>query len=180
MGYFLTSVLLVCTMIFSSGCGYTSASLLPPELDSIHVKNVKNAINPTQEISDKRMSVTYRPGMDVQITRAVIDGFIYDRRLDIKSESKARMVLESSLTDFRLYPLSYNRGGSVEEFRVEIVINMKLIDKADDKVLWEENGFMGQSDYKLSGPNAMTEAQAIQKAVDDLAQRVVERTVENW
>ena len=180
MGHMVTAVLLSLSMLFVSGCGYTSSSLLPKELNSIHVDNFKNLIDPTREVSDSRMSYSYRPGMDTQVTRAIIDGFIFDRRLDIKPDNKAALVLSGGIIDFKQYPLSYNRGGDVEEFRIEILVNMTLTDKLNGKVLWTENNFSGQADYTIVGPNATTETQAIQKAVKDLAQRVVEITVENW
>ena len=177
----IISVVLVSALVVSAGgCGYTTSSLLPPELNSIHVNNFQNKIDPTREVSDQRMSYTYRPGMDTQITRAVIDGFIFDRRLDIKSSEKAVLILDGELIDYKLYPLSYNRGGDVEEFRIEVIVNMSLRNRRTGELLWVENNFSGQTDYKVVGPNAQTEEQAIQAAVKDLAQRVVERVVENW
>lgn len=167
-------------MLSVSGCGYTTASLLPPELNSIHVNNFANRIDPTREVSDRRSSYTYRPGTDTRITRAVIDGFIFDRRLDIKPANKAALILDGELIDFKEYPLSYNKGMDIEEFRIEVVVNLKLTDRATGKVMWEEKNFSGQTDYDVVGPNAITENQGTQKAVKDLAQRVVERVVENW
>lgn len=163
-----------------AGCGYSASSMLPKELNSIHVNNFMNKIEPTREVTDKRSSFTYRPGTDVEITRAVIDGFIFDRRLDIKPADKAALILEGDLMDFREYPLSYNRGGDIEEFRIEIRVNMILKNRLTGKIMWEEKNFMGQTDYTVVGPNAKTEAQAIRAAVKDLAQRIVEKVVENW
>ena len=163
-----------------SGCGYTTNSLLPSELDSIHVNNFKNEINTTKEISDKRSNYTYRPGLENDITQQIINKFIFNNNLDIKSESKASMLLEGALVDFTLIPLSYSRDENVEETRIEIFVNMTLHNKLTGKIMWSEKRFMGEYTYALTGPNSMTENTAIPRAVDDLANRVIERVVEAW
>jgi len=166
--------------VMLSGCGYTTNSLLPSELDSIHINNFKNEINTTKEISDKRSNYTYRPGLENDITQQVINKFIFNNNLDIKSESKASMLLEGALVDFKLIPLSYNRDENVEEFRIEIFVNMILHNRLTGKIMWSEKGFMGEYTYALTGPNSMTENAAVPRAVDDLANRIVERVVEAW
>lgn len=163
-----------------SGCGYTTASLLPPGLDSIYVSNFANEIEPTREISDRRNSYSYRPGLENEITRAVIDGFIFDRHLDIVSEKEAALVLKGSLVDFRQYPLSYSDGLDVEEFRMEIYVSLELYNKKTGELMWQDSSFMGLTNYTVTGPNKKTGAQAQKAAVEDLAQRIVERIVEHW
>jgi hypothetical protein len=165
---------------FLGGCGYTTSTLLPPELDSIHVSNFVNKIDPAAEVSDKRMSYTYWPGLENQITRAVIDGFIFDRHLDVKSEAKAAMVLKGELTDYKQFPLSYDRSDNVEEMRTQITVNLELYNSVSGELMWKETGFTGWASYDLAGPNATTEAEGVRKAVKDLALRVVERVVEAW
>lgn len=176
----VTFTILSIFVLMVSGCGYTTASLLPPELDSIHVDNFVNKIDPSKEVSDRRSSYSYRPGLEIDITRAVIDRFIFDRRLEIKKEDAATLLLSGDLTDFRQSPLSYGSGDSVEEFRIELVVDVELYDALKGDLLWVENGFMGQTSYTVVGPNSKTETEALKDAVKDLAQRIVERTVEAW
>jgi outer membrane lipopolysaccharide assembly protein LptE/RlpB len=163
-----------------TGCGYTAKSLLPPELDSIYVSNFINKIDPSAEVSDKRMSYTYWPGLENQITRAVIDGFIFDRNLDVKSEAKAKLALKGELVDYKQFPLSYDRSDNVEEMRTQITVNLELYNSTTGEVMWKENGFTGWSSYYLAGPNASTEAEGVRGAVQDISRRIVERVVEAW
>ena len=163
-----------------SGCGYTTNSLLPAELNSIHVNNFQNKINITKEISDKRSNYTYRPGLENTITREVINKFMFNNNLDIKSEKNAAMLLNGSLVDYQLIPLSYNRDENVEEFRIEIFVDMILKNNLTGKVMWEEKRFMGNYTYSLTGPNSMTESAAIPYTVNDLTDRIIERVVEAW
>ena len=46
--------------------------------------------------------------------------------------------------------------------------------------MWEEKNFVGQTDYYVDGPNKITDSRALKDVVKDLAQRIVERTVEAW
>ena len=167
-------------LLVLTGCGYTSTSLLPPDLKSIHVESFENKINPAQEVSDKRMSYSYWPGLETQLTRSVIDGFIFDRHLDIKSEQKADLVLKGQLTDFRQFPLTYDRGNNVTELRVQITVDLELYNNKTGKRMWTENSFTGWSSYDVTGDSAKTESEGVRLAVQDISQRIVERVVENW
>ena len=163
-----------------TGCGYTTRSLLPAELNSIHVNNFVNRIDPAAEVSDRRMSYTYWPGLENQITRGVIDEFIFDRHLDVKSEAKAAMLLKGELVDYKQFPLSYDKADNVEEMRTQITVDLELYDSATGELIWKETGFTGWSSYDLAGPNATTEAEGVRRAVRDIARRIVERVVEVW
>ncbi|MDP8258536.1 MAG: LptE family protein [Candidatus Aadella gelida] len=173
------SVMIAC-MTLIGGCGYTTGTLLPPELDSIHVENLTNSVDITQEVSDRRSSYSYRPGLEIDITRAVIDEFIFDGNLTVKNADKSALTLKGALKDFRQYPLSYDGGDNVEEFRIELLVDIKLVNDLTGETMWKEKGFMGQSNYTISGPNSQTESAALNSAVKDIAQRIVERTVEAW
>jgi hypothetical protein len=174
-------LLIVFTLFFSvAGCGYSTKSMLPEGLDTIYVANFTNEIDPSGEISDRRATYTYRPGLEMDITRAVIDGFIRDRHLRIDSEKRAKLTLEGALIEYRQYPLSYDKGDSVVELRVQITVDLTLKDNTTGKIMWQESNFVGESTYDITGPNAITEATAAGKAVDDLAQRIVELVVEAW
>jgi hypothetical protein len=177
----MTRAILSILLIFLGGCGYTSASLLPSDVKSIHVTNFSNKIDPAREVSDRRMAYLYRPGLETEITRAAIDGFIFDGYLQIKSRKEADLMLKGELVDLQQYPLSYSAGGgNVEEYRVELMVDLECYDNRSGELMWKEKRFMGQSTYDTSGREAKTEAEGVTLAVKDLARRIVERTVEAW
>ncbi len=163
-----------------SGCGYTTSSLLPPDLKTIYVENFKNKINVTAEQNDIRMYRGYRPGMETDITKAVIDRYLFDGNLKIAHEEKADLILRSELIDYKRDSLRYDANDNVEEYRIKLIINMKLEDAKKGTVLWTENGFAGETTYRISGAGAKSESAAIRDAEADLARRVVERTIEAW
>ncbi|MDD5436147.1 MAG: LPS assembly lipoprotein LptE [Candidatus Omnitrophica bacterium] len=163
-----------------SGCGYTTRSLLPSDLVTIRVENFKNDIKITAEQSNVRMYRGYRPGMEVDITSAVIREFLKDGSLKIAGESNADLILKAALIDFKRDALRYDAADNIEEYRIKLIINMELVNAKTGNVMWTERGFAGETTYRTSGSLAKSEAAAVNDAITDLARRIVERTVEAW
>ncbi len=174
------TLILLSAIFFISGCGYTTKSLLPSNLKTIYVSNLVNKIGVTEEASDVRMYRGYKPGMELEITRTIRDKYLRDGNLKIAGPETADLILTGSLVDFRNEALRYSRDNDVEEYRVRLVVNLEMKNAKDDTVRWTENNFAGESLYRTSGTLAKSETTAIKEAADDLARRVVERTIEEW
>ena len=167
-------------VLCASGCGYTTRSLLPSNYKAIYVDSFGNRIKITAEQSNVRMYRGYRPGLEADITKAVIDKFLFDGNLRIASEDNATLILKGEFIDFRKEPLRYDANDNIEEYRLVLTVNMELIDTATSKVVWKENSFSGETTYRTGGTLATDENSALKNAIEDLARRIVERTVEAW
>lgn len=178
LNYLLLPVLLLAVIL--AGCGYTTRSLLPSDIKTIRVDNFKNAVNVAAEQSNIRMYRGYRPGMEVDITTTVINKFLLDGTLKIANESSADLILKGELVDFRREPLRYDANDNVEEYRIKLIVNLEMTNRKTGAVMWTENGFAGETTYFAVGSQAKSETAAVTAAIDDLARRVVERTVEVW
>ena len=176
--YVFLMALLVSLLV--AGCGYTTHSLLPPNFKSIYVDNFTNSIKISAEQTDQRMYRGYRPGMETELTTAVKNKFLWDGNLKLAPQSSADLVLSGSLMDYRREPLRYDDNMNIQEYRVVLIINIKLEDVKAGKVVWEEKGFAGETTYNTGGQFTLDQNAAITKAVVDLARRIVERTVEAW
>ena len=162
-----------------SGCGYTAHSLLPAEVKSVYVAPVKNAIDLSGETGEKSRFRVYRPGLEVDVTNAIINRFIFDGNLKVAPPERANAVLEAKLLDYRRDPLRYNGADDVQEYRLSVKVDVVFFQMPGHKVLWHEM-LVGDTTFFLSGPRAIGEDEAAAKAVEDLALRVVEKTVELW
>ena len=160
--------------------GYTSGSNLPAAECSVYVDNFVNKINVTEETSDSKPYYSYLPGMEADITRRVINRFIFDGNYEIKDARNAYFILKGQLIDFRREPLRYDADNKVLEYRLSVVVDIELYKIKGDELVWRENHFAGESTYRTAGQFAKVENLAAQDAMNDLAERVVERTVENW
>lgn len=174
---FFTAAILAAA--FFSGCGYTTKSMLPEDIKRIHVAPVKNAIDLTGELSDDERFRVYRPGLEVDLTNAIINRFIFDGNLKISGPDAADAVVETKLVDFHRDPLRYDGDQDVQEYRLNVVIDVAVVRADNRKVLWHEN-VVGDATFFLQGPRATSEDQAVTRLVEDAARRVVEKTIELW
>ena len=173
-------VFFAASLLFAPGCGYTTRSLLPSDLKTIYVDNFKNSIGVTDEQSNIRMYRGYAPGMERSLTKAVIDKYLFDGNLKIATESNADLILRGELVDYERQPLRYDANNNIEEYRIKLIVNIELENRKTGRTMWTEKGFAGETTYRTSGTLVKSENAAIQDAIDDLARRIVERTVEAW
>lgn len=167
-------------IICAGGCGYTTHSVLPGREASIHVANFVNKIDVTREISNESPYYAYRPAMESDITREIIDRFIFDGNYKIKAPKSATFLLKGDLVDFRREPLRYDSDENVIEYRISVVVDIELRDTKEGEALWQEKHFAGEATYRTTEAFAKSESTAVGEAIEDLARRIVERTVENW
>ena len=175
----LVGVLMLGVMM--AGCGYTTRSMISGKYRTIYVKPIGNKIDITNESDAENKYRLYRPHLETDITNAVVKKYLFDGNLKPVSSDSAHLSLKGELLAFRRDPLRYDDNDEVEEYRVVIQVNLTLWDNREDKLVWEENGFTGDTSYFTPGHlNSKSEATAINDAVTDLARRIVERTVEEW
>jgi hypothetical protein len=166
--------------LFLSGCGYTTGSLLPDDLQTIYVDNFKNSLKVSNEPSGQHGFRLYRPGIENEVTQGITDQFIFDGILRIVSEDDADLILSGEVIDYYQEPLRYDKFDNVEEYRIIITVNMELFDVTHGKTMWTANNFIGYDTYRLTGGFSTDEDEARSRAVKDLAQKVSEKVVEAW
>ena len=176
----IAGVVLVAAAGVSAGCGYTTHSALPGNLRTVFVKPFVNRIDITAEVTDLSRFKIYRPLLESQISNAIIARYQADGNLRVATPQRADAILTGELVDFRREALRYDTGRNVEEYRLSVVVNLELRNARTNEVLWTEENFIGDATFFVTGGLAEVEPPALDRAVKDLARRVVERTVENW
>ena len=173
-------IIFVLAIFFVSGCGYTTHSLLPPHIKKIYVENFKNSINITDEGENRNLYKTYRPRLELDITRAVIDKYILDANLKIALPEDADCILNGELIGFDREALRYDEADNVEQYRIVIYVKIQLKDIKQNKIIWQYNSFAGSFEYYTTGSQAKSESTAVNEAINDLARRIVWETIEVW
>ena len=171
---------LAAAAVLPLGCGYTTRPGLASNLKTVYVKPFTNKIDVTQLATGNNQFPIYRHRMEVDLTNAVVDRYQFTGLLRPANMNRADSRLEGELVEFRRDALRYNAQQQVEEWRLNIVVNLRFYDQTTNTLVWEETGFTGDTTYFALGTNAESEPSALDRAVTDLARRVVERTVENW
>lgn len=173
-------ILLACVL---SGCGYTTRSMIGSKYHTIYVGPFLNKVDITTETYTENKYRIYRPLLETDVTKAVIDRYLWDGNLRPVKEDLADVALRGELVEFRRDPLRYTESNEVEEYRISIVVNISLWDTKEKKAVWEENGFTGETTYFTSfsaNSTKKSEDLAVRDALTDLGRRIVERTVEQW
>ena len=173
------AVLLACGLTVG-GCGYSARAGLPSYLKTVYVKPFTNKIDVTSLVTTSQGFPIYRHQMEVSLTNAVISRYQFTGLLRPANVQKADCRLEGELVAFRRDALRYDASQQIEEWRLNVVVNLRFIDQTTNTLMWEEANFTGDTTYFALGAAAESETTALDRAITDLARRVVERTVENW
>ena len=171
---------LICFFLVLAGCGYTTRSMISDKYKTIYITPFVNKTDITSEFNTGSQYHIYRPHLETDVTTVVVNKFLFDGNLKPVKMEDADMVLKGELVDFRKDPLRYDNGDNVLEYRVSIVVNLSMWDRKENRLIWQENNFTGDTTYYVSGSTAISEAAAVNNALIDLARRVVERAVEQW
>ena len=174
----LTQIIFLISTV--AGCGYTTRSMISDKFRTIYVIPFVNKVDITQESYVANKYRIYRPKLETDITKSVINKYLFDGNLRPVKEESADLILKGELIDYRKDPLRYDDNNEVTEYRINLVVNINLWDKKENKQIWQENGFTGSSTYFTTGTQAKSEDAAVNDALSDLSRRIVERTVEQW
>ncbi len=171
--FFLLPFLILSLVSPSFGCGYTRKTVLPQEMKTIYVDTVKNQI-PIDHV------YAYQPGLEIDITNAIIRRLQRDGILQVTTREGADVILDSKLIGYEQEGLRFTGLESVEEYRLFIVLNMRLINNKTKEIIWREPNFSGDAEYFVSSVRSLAREEASHRAIDRLARNVVDRIVEDW
>ncbi|OGX21774.1 MAG: hypothetical protein A3K54_01805 [Omnitrophica WOR_2 bacterium RBG_13_44_8] len=171
-------------LVAMSGCGYTTRSMIVNKFKTIYVVPFVNKIDITREESVANKYRLYKPMLETDVTRAVTNKYLFDGNLRPVREGSADLILKGEVVEFRRDPLRYTDGDEVEEYRINIIVNISIEDTKEKQLVWEEKNFTGDYTYFTSYAPASaikkSDDTAVNEAISDLARRIVERTVEQW
>ena len=156
-----------------SGCGYTQKMVLPRGIKTIHVNTFQNKV-PLGKV------YAYEPGLEMKITNAIIRRLHLDGNLKVVDRQKADALLEGDLISFDQEGVRFNGLERIEEYRLYLVVNLRLRDRKTGDILWEEPNFSGDASYFVLGPRAVSRGEAADRMVERLARNIVDRIVEDW
>jgi len=161
---------LVVVLVFSS-CGYHLAgygSALPSHIRAISIPVLKNSSS--------------EPNIQRDATDAVRRAFISDGRLKVTDTSKADLLMRGKLTNYQLRGVSFNSEDSVEEYIVRLGVQVEVYDRIKKRIIFSQK-FTTQWDYRSTSSVVDSESEkhtALKEAYDDLADRLVSTTIEQF
>jgi hypothetical protein len=151
--------------VFFSSCGYYSFSgSIPSDIKTIAVP-----------LFDDNTSF---PGVREDLTNDIIDAFINDNVLQVVPESNADLLITGTILSINEKAAIITTGETVEQYEVYVNVKVKCLEVKSGKVWWEKTlsrfGTMGGLD------NIDERNQAINVALNDITQDVLDNTLANW
>lgn len=123
-------------------------------------------------------------GLEQRLTDAVIRELSARRRLTpVSDRTKADAELEGRITSYGLNPVRFDNDGRALEYQIAISARLKLVEKATEKVLFEEPGFFFRQPYTVpdSSKNYYNqETQALDAMALPFARSVVSSILEGF
>lgn len=138
------SLLLLTLTLLLSACGYRLTKEEQGVLsahDSIYIHLFQNN--------------TYEPGIETDITDAILQVTNrYGTLHPVDSSSDGDLSLTGSLLKYKVASISYDAADDVREYRLEVVVSVRLERQSDGKVLWKgeiarDAEFLTDSDRSL-------------------------------
>jgi hypothetical protein len=123
---------------------------------------------------------TFKYGAERVLTDAVIDEFVADGTLDVAGEDVADSKLQVEIVNYKKEALSYDVQEVVKEYTLAIVVSGTFTDLINNQVLWQEPSMYESVSYYAIGPNAETEDDALDRLAEELARKIVNRTLQGW
>ena len=159
-------LLIILTAVAVCGCWYysTSGSLLPPHIKTVAVPLFGN-------------ETAWEYGIKETLTDEVIEAFTRDNTLKIESQRNADSVIRGTITSIKEIPFTYDKEEQVQEFKVQILVNIKFEDLKERKIIWEDEAMEGWGTYS---PQDTVWQAGIDQAIEKLASDIVNKTVAGW
>jgi hypothetical protein len=164
-----------CLLLFISGCGvYSFSGSSIPGIKTIAVPLFDNQ---TQEY-----------GIRENLTSAVADRFVKDNTLKVVNEKITDSILHGSITKYIRESHTFDEQENIKEYIVRIWVNVWFEEKKSKKIIWKDDNREGWGIYCVKdcvdengNPKSdETEDDGKQRAIDKLAEDIVNKTVKGW
>jgi TolB-like protein len=161
------AVLSILLLIFMAwGCAMQESRSIPPNIRSVAVFPFENK--------------SYEPGLENVLTDEVIQQFLSDGQLNVVDKSKADVYVKGTISNYKRIPLIYNENDIVQQYKVRITINVRLVDPETGKILRQQGNIYRETTYSDQIAPLETEYDAQHRVIIQLARDVVTTTVEGW
>jgi outer membrane lipopolysaccharide assembly protein LptE/RlpB len=158
------SIVIVIIILCSTplGCGYKlmgRGGQFPDEITSLAIGPLENK--------------TKEANLGAIFVSALRREFIYRHEVEIVSEQKAQATLQGTITSITVRSLAYDEEARAREYRVTITLDLLLIRRENNEILWQGNAITGSEEYFASSDVMVEEGRknaAIRMIADDLAE----------
>lgn len=160
-------LLLACVPLLG-GCGVYSATSgrIDPSIRRVAVEFFENR--------------TSEADLGIELAELVIAALQADNTLRVVDYESADSVIEGTVTRYHLRQASISAQQQVDEFQVQIALELSFRVKATNSFLFERRTFSGVGNFFLDESDGTTEATARREAAVEIVKNVLAQVVEDW
>ena len=160
---FISFILLIPLFVLTN-CGYYSTS-------GSGLKGISSVAIPIFE------DQTQEYGLRETLTQKVVDAYVQDNTLKVVNQKNSDSILYGTITAYFREAHTFDENENVKEYRVRIFVKANLEENKKKKIIWEEDNLEGWAIYSAVDE---TEDDGKEKALQKLAEDIVNRTVKGW
>ena len=153
-----------CLLLFISGCGVYSFS--GSSLGGIKTIGIPLFDNQTDQY-----------GIREALTEKIADRFVQDNTLKVVNEKIADSILRGTILKYSRESHTFDENENIKEYIVRIWVQVSFEEKKNKKIIWKEDNLLGWGIYSAQNE---TEDQGRQRAIEKLAEDIVNKTVKGW
>jgi hypothetical protein len=156
-------------LLAAGGCSYTVSGVLPGHLKTLAVPVFGNN------------TVEFRLADDV--TQAITEAFLGDRRLRLVREQDADAVMRGTIVSYRNQVYGFTAEERATQYEVVLVLQISFRDQVKNRVIWKEDQLVARTTYSVvsvGGAAARTETEGRAEVIQKVADQIVSRTVQGW
>lgn len=160
--------------LLTSSCAKDQGLIYKPS-PQIMPQNIKKiALRPFQ-------NKTQQFALEDKLTLKLNTRFITDGTYKITSETESDGVLTGEITRYIHIPVAYNPNLIATQYKLDVIVHIGFVETATNTVLWEEQNLVGSVTYPAPTlPGGMTEEQARELVWEQLAKKILKRTIEGF
>ena len=122
--------------ILAAGCGYRlsgAGTNVPPEASTISIELFRNR--------------SREKGLEVDLQRSIKEEFRRRGTLDVAPDGEGDLVLTGSIQRLWSNPVAFSATLEAVEFQSNLLISLKLSERATGKVLYQNPGLLETTDF---------------------------------
>ena len=158
------SLVLLITLLAVNNCTYYSFS-------GSGLKGISSVAVPLFE------DQTQEYGLREPLTQKVVDAYVQDNTLKVVNQKNSDSILYGTIIRYRREAHTFDESENVKEYKVRIFVRATLEEIKKKKIIWEEDNLEGWAIYSAVDE---TEDDGKEKALQKLAEDIVNRTVKGW
>lgn len=165
---FALGLLVIAAVIGAGGCGVysTTSGRVDESMQRVAVEYLDNR--------------TAEADLGIQVAELIILSIQEDNTLEVVSTQVADTVIDGSVTGYRLRRMAVSPELQVEEYQVQMVVELTMRMRSTGEAVFEKRRFTGTGNYYLDDPNGSDETTAREEAIEEIVRDVLALVVEDW